>query len=350
MAGRRLSARLGSFIMPTRHPVSVRHDGPLVTLAIPTFNRAALLKECVSAALAQTYHNFEILVSDNASPDKTSEVLRGFADERLRVIRQPSNIGLLPNWNACLAAARGEYLVVVCDDDKIEPWLLEKCVGLLAGRPQVPIVVGLSDLHSTALNHTFAARRSRHLETGIHPGTDILLAYLKNEIGTIASCSVMVRTDVLRRHGGFPLGFPHTADIAAWARLLFLGEAGFLNEACATWSSHDDSATRRLGVEVLLCDGWQVADLISALAEQHAPDYATRRLIKFHSKRCFAGRGLTALSEYRRRGGGLQSILNFVWQFRHELSRVDLTAALKLGATILLPRPIADRARRLRRT
>jgi cellulose synthase/poly-beta-1,6-N-acetylglucosamine synthase-like glycosyltransferase len=336
--------------MPIRNPVSVRHDGPLVTIAIPTFNRAALLKECVAAALAQTYQNFEILVSDNASPDETSEVLRGFADERLRVIRQPSNIGLMPNWNACVAAARGEYLVLVCDDDQIDPWLLERCVAILAGRPQVPIVVGLSNLHSTALNHTFAARRSRHLQTGIVSGTDILLAYLKNEIGVIASCSVMCRTDVLQHHGGFPMGFPHTADIAAWAPLLFLGEAGFLNEACATWTSHDDSATKRLGVEVLLRDGWQVAGLISALAEQHAPDDETRRLIKFHSRRCFAGRALTALSEYRRSGGGLQSILNFVWQFRRELSRVDLTAALKLGATILCPRPIADRVRRLKHT
>ena len=69
---------------------------PLVTIAVPTFNRASLLKRCVTSALAQTYSRFEVLVSDNASSDDTPEVLRGFGDEKLRVIRQQSNIGLLP--------------------------------------------------------------------------------------------------------------------------------------------------------------------------------------------------------------------------------------------------------------
>jgi glycosyltransferase involved in cell wall biosynthesis len=321
---------------------------PLVTIAVPTFNRASLLKRCVTSALAQTYSRFEVLVSDNASSDDTAEVLSGFGDEKLRVIRQQSNIGLLPNWNACLAAARGEYVVVMSDDDTIETWLLERFVSLIAGRPEIPVVIGLSDLHSAPLNHTFGARTSRHLTTGIRSGTDILLEYLKNEIWVVATCSVMFRTDVLRREGGFPPSFPHTADVAAWAPLLFRGEAGFLNEACATWRIHRDSQTSRLGVERILRDGWQMAALISALAEQKGLDQSTRRLIKLHSRRYFAGRGLGFLSEYRRNGAGLRPILNVIWRFRRNLSDVDLRAILKLVATILCPRPIADRVRRLK--
>lgn len=334
--------------MSVHNPDPVRHDGPLVSVAIPTFNRAPLLKKCVATVLAQTYPRFELLVSDNASTDDTSEVLSGFDDKRLRVIRQEINIGLLPNWNACVAAARGEYIVVLSDDDTIEPWLLERCIGVVAQRPQIPVVIGLSNLHSGALSHSFAARTSRHLKTGVCAGNDILLAYLKNEIGVIATCSVMFRTEVLRRGGGFPLDFPHTADVAAWAPLLFLGEAGFVNEACATWYSHQSNETARLGIEQLLRDGWQTAEFISALADRHALDPPARRRIKLHSRRCFARRGMTALSEYRRNGGGLQTILNFIWRFRRELSRVDVAAVLKLAATILCPQPIVDRMRRLK--
>jgi hypothetical protein len=319
---------------------------PLVTIAVPTFNRASLLKRCITSALAQTYPRFEVLVSDNASSDDTAEVLRGFRCERLRVIRQQSNIGLLPNWNACLAATRGEYVVIMSDDDTIETWHLERCVGLVAGRPEIPIVLGLSNLLSAPLNHTFAARTSQHLATGICSGTDILLAYLKNEIWVVATCGVMFRTDALRRQGGFPLGFPHTSDVAAWAPLLFHGEAGFLNEACATWRSHPDSETSRLGIERILGDGSQMADFISALAEQKSLDQSTRRLIKRHSRRYFAGRGLALLSEFRRDGAGLQSVLNVIWRFRRNLSGVDLRAILKLVAAILCPQPIADRIRR----
>ncbi|XIA62295.1 glycosyltransferase family 2 protein [Bradyrhizobium sp. TZ2] len=59
-----------------------------MTIAIPTFNRAALLKDCVQSALSQTYTNIEVLVSDNASTDDTTKVLREFSDNRLRILRQ----------------------------------------------------------------------------------------------------------------------------------------------------------------------------------------------------------------------------------------------------------------------
>src|SRR5262245_13091376 len=98
---------------------------PLVTIAIPTFNRSAWLQGCLAAALQQTYGHFEIVVSDNASTDATQDVLRGFASAKMRVIRQAQNIGLVANWNACLAAARGSHIVFVSDDDTIAPWLLE---------------------------------------------------------------------------------------------------------------------------------------------------------------------------------------------------------------------------------
>src|SRR4051812_35940589 len=83
---------------------------PVVTIAIPTFNRAALLRGCVAAALAQSYQRFEVLVSDNASVDETAKILTEFDDQRLRVVKQERNIGLVPNWNACLAEARGDYI------------------------------------------------------------------------------------------------------------------------------------------------------------------------------------------------------------------------------------------------
>lgn len=322
-------------------------DYPLVTIAIPTFNRAALLRECVQSALMQTYENIEVVVLDNASPDYTQEVLREFDDKKLRVITQKTNIGLLPNWNACLAAAKGEYVVVLSDDDRVAPWLIERCVSAVRGRPDIPIVVALSDFHTEVTGRARPATTSRSFTTGIWPGTDILLEYLKGDIDVLASCSIMMRTEASRAQGGFPLDFPHTADVAAWARLLFLGEAGFVNEACATCYSHGQSETSRLGTEQLLSDGWKVSGLISHLAGQHVKDLLKRHIIQLQARRCFAGRGFTILSEYRRNGGNLQKIVNFVWRFRRDLSKVDFTIILRFIAIVLCPRPIADRLRRL---
>ena len=119
---------------------------PFVTIAIPTFNRAALLEGCVAAALSQTYPHFEVLVSNNASTDHTRSVLSGFYGPRLRVINQETNIGMGPNWNACLASAKGDYIIFVSDDDRIEPWLLKRCARLIRQQPQLPTVITLSNI------------------------------------------------------------------------------------------------------------------------------------------------------------------------------------------------------------
>ena len=79
---------------------------PLVTIGIPTYNRASgRLGEAIRGALAQTYPNIEIVISDNCSTDNTTEVVSSFNSEKIRYIRQETNIGPFPNFNACLENA-----------------------------------------------------------------------------------------------------------------------------------------------------------------------------------------------------------------------------------------------------
>jgi len=323
-------------------------DRPLVTIAIPTFNRAALLRGCIQSALSQTYANIELLISDNASTDDTPKVLREFDDKRLRVLRQQTNLGLLPNFNACLEAAAGEYVVFVSDDDQISPWLLERCVEVIGKQSHVPIVVALSSVHISSSGQTKPARTSRHLGSGVQNGIDVLLEFLSDEI-TVASCSVMMHREALRSRGGFPVDLPHTADVAAWAALLFDSKVGFVNEGCATFNCHDSSeTTARLSVAQVLSDGWKVAHLISRIAEERVKVASLRRELKLQARRCFSRRAMVFLTYYRSRGATLTEILNLVWRFRSDLMVVDKLSALRFVAIILCPRPIADRLRYLR--
>ena len=302
---------------------------PLVTIAIPTCNRASWLKDCVTSALSQTYQHFEILVSNNASTDETEQVLADFSDKRLRVIKQKTNIGLLPNWNACLAAAKGEYIVFVCDDDRIEPSLLERCVSLIENEPRIPIVLAMSNCHSTLKNRTWPPDLSQFLQTGIWQGTDVLVDYFRNEF-SVAMCSIVLRTDLIRAQGGFPREMPHSADIAAWAPLLLEGRAGLVNEACATYYVHEANETGILSVEQIVSDGWKVVSLISNLTDHSISDLKTRRTVQLECKRCYARRTLRVLCEYRGNGGGLSDALRLVWRFRRELRCIGMKGLLEL--------------------
>lgn len=334
--------------MASRMP-SATTSHPYVTIAIPTYNRAALLKGCIASALAQTYPHFEVLVSNNASPDDTAQTLDEFSDPRLRVITQETNIGLLPNWNACLANARGEYIILVSDDDRIMPSLLDRCVALIDQYPQLPIVITLSNLHAASLGQTRPPRVSRTLDTGIRDGTTILNAFLTDQI-TVNVCGVVMRTALLRERGGIPLDLPHTADVAAWAPLLLLGKAGLINEACATYTYHDDSETARLGVEQLLHDGRKVADLIAQTAESSVQDTRLRKTIQLQARRCFARRGLITLTDFRKGGASIVEMSSVAWQFRRDLHGVSLQAVLRFVAVALCPPLLAARLRRLRRS
>jgi hypothetical protein len=110
---------------------------PSVSVAIPTFNRRRTLARAVESALAQTHEDLEVVVSDNASDDGTTELLRELArsDGRLRVVRQPANRGMVANLEAAARLAQGDHLMLLADDDWLDPACVETALAALAATP-----------------------------------------------------------------------------------------------------------------------------------------------------------------------------------------------------------------------
>lgn len=326
---------------------------PFVTIAIPTFNRASWLKDCLVAALSQTYQHFEVLVSDNASTDETPDVLRQFGDPRLRIVRQKSNIGLLPNWNACLAEARGEYIVYCSDDDRLSPRMVEWCVAVAARDSQVPIVLGLYDSSWPAEGRVLHASPSDKFTTGIWKGTRLLVEYLRNKRFATHICSMMIRSSILRAGGGLPLDFPtNCADIAAWTPLLMKGDVGFVNDTCATYCAHSASETSTFTLEQLLDGQRQLADYIVAMADSAVEDDSERCRVRLAAKFFLADRIVFNLAQYCKAGHRLVDVIPWVWRWRREIIYVGLVNPLNFAkpiALILFPKSMADRVRQLKR-
>ena len=101
----------------------------LVTIGIPTYNRAnGFLQEALQSAVAQTYENIEIIVSDNCSTDNTEMIVKNFSDPRIKYVKQKKNIGAFNNMNYCLKIAKGSFFHMLHDDDMIDPDFIENCV------------------------------------------------------------------------------------------------------------------------------------------------------------------------------------------------------------------------------
>lgn len=119
------------------------NTSPLVTVVLPTYNRVPYLTQALESALAQTYGNTEILVSDNAASREVADLVASYRDPRVRYRHNGGNIGPLRNALAAYREARGEYVSTLHDDDLWEPTLLEELVAPLEAEPD--LVLAFSD-------------------------------------------------------------------------------------------------------------------------------------------------------------------------------------------------------------
>jgi glycosyltransferase involved in cell wall biosynthesis len=112
---------------------------PRLSIGLPVYNGAKYLAEALDALLGQSYEDFELIISDNASTDGTGDICRRFGsqDSRIRYIRQPQNIGLAGNHNFVFAQASGELFKWASYDDLYARDLLQRCVDALDDNPHV---------------------------------------------------------------------------------------------------------------------------------------------------------------------------------------------------------------------
>ncbi len=115
---------------------------PRVSIGLPVYNGEAFLAEALDSLLAQTYRDFEIVISDNASTDATESICRERAarDARVRYVRSETNVGAMRNFNRVFELSRGEYFKWAAHDDVHDPEYLERCVAVLDAERDVVLV------------------------------------------------------------------------------------------------------------------------------------------------------------------------------------------------------------------
>lgn len=114
-------------------------SAPLVSIGLPVYNGEKYLEKALDSLLAQTFGDFEIIISDNASTDGTPEICKEYEaqDRRIRYHRNEQNLGQTANLNRPIQLARGKYYRMHHDDDLLAPECLEACVNVLEEEPSV---------------------------------------------------------------------------------------------------------------------------------------------------------------------------------------------------------------------
>jgi len=123
---------------PTSHML-VAPANPRVSIGLPVFNGERWLADALDSLMAQTYRDFELIISDNASTDATQSVCEQYAarDNRIRYVRQEVNRGLVWNWNHVFEISRGTYFKWSAYDDLYDQTFVGRCVAVLDENPDV---------------------------------------------------------------------------------------------------------------------------------------------------------------------------------------------------------------------
>jgi glycosyltransferase involved in cell wall biosynthesis len=112
---------------------------PRLSIGLPVYNGARFLAEALDSLLAQTYADFELIISDNGSVDATQSICEQYAalDQRIRYVRQEINHGLAWNWNRVFELSSGAYFKWAACDDLYHPTFLARCLEILERNPKI---------------------------------------------------------------------------------------------------------------------------------------------------------------------------------------------------------------------
>lgn len=218
-------------------------DSPLVSICIPTYNRAGMISEAIKSALGQSYRRIEVIVVDNASTDTTEEVVAGFSsDPRLKYTRNEKNLGLFGNFNRCIEVASGDLIHILHSDDSMDPGFTECCVAFFLQNPDVYLTFGSAKV----IRDSRLVSEIRYSDAGcvITPpeGFRRLLA----ERNFIVCPSVMVRKELYGESGGYPADLPYSADFALWLKVTRAHAIGYVRDAIVYYRQGEHSESHRL--------------------------------------------------------------------------------------------------------
>jgi len=175
---------------------------PRVSIGLPIYNGQDFLEQSLDSLLAQTYTNFELIISDNGSTDRSVEIVhkRQATDPRIRLYLNDANLGAMKNFNRVFELARGEYFKWAAHDDIHASDYLQRCVDILDGNPDVVLAYARAkdiDENGETLRFKSHGLRTSHASAHVRFADLIRLDYSCEAIFGLMRTKEMRRTCLL---------------------------------------------------------------------------------------------------------------------------------------------------------
>lgn len=302
---------------------------PLVSVIMAVYNGERYLREAIDSLLAQTFDDFELIVIDDGSTDGTSALLAAYADPRLKVLTNGTNLGLTRSLNRGLAEASGCYVARQDADDVSMPERLERQVAFMENHSEV-VVSGSAVVWMNEAGQLVGIEDEP-------PQSDAAIHWTLLLHNAFRHSTVIVRREVLVKHA---LRYDETAryaqDYDLWSRVARQGQTANLRERLVRMRNHPGSVTQTRPVEQqAIADRIAAANLtVAGLRLQPGEIHLMRQVPDGLSEQERTERAVCLLKLFRHAfpaGHGdveLRKIKGeFLWGVRQELQQVPLQRA-----------------------
>ena len=219
---------------------------PAISVCIPTYNGAKYIAQTIESILNQTFTDFEIIVSDDGSSDKTLEIVGSFNDPRIVRIDRLSKVGAEANWNNAVANASASLVKLVCQDDILYPQCLEVEVQTMSKseNQDVSFCFHLRDF-VTPNSRKLSSRRVGYSNLQKYSKTEILTKVVRSGGNPIGEpMAVTMRKLSLNSAGKFRGDY--VIDLDMWSKLSDQGSALFIEQHLSAFRISKTSWTSSL--------------------------------------------------------------------------------------------------------
>jgi len=208
---------------------------PLVTVLMPVYNGEKYLKRAIESILKQTFRDFEFLIIDDGSADKSAEIIKSFKDARIRLERNETNLGLIKTLNKGLGLAKGKYIARMDCDDISLPKRLSIQISFMEKHPKIGVCG--SWVKIMGLKQEFVNRYPQKHEEA--------RAYLLFNT-PFAHPSVIIRKDTLEKHHlEYDENYKHAEDYELWSRIINYAKVSNIPKILLRYRTHDESVSKK---------------------------------------------------------------------------------------------------------
>jgi glycosyltransferase involved in cell wall biosynthesis len=209
----------------------------LISVLMPVYNAEKYLKQAIDSILHQTYIDFELLIFNDASTDKSLEIIKGYTDQRIKIINSPINTGYVKHLNHGLSIANGKYIARMDADDIAHPERFEKQLVVMEKNPNVGVC---------GSNIEIFGDRTEKL---IFPETDkdIFTRFFIHG-NSIAHPSVMMRKNIIEKHRiSYNQSLEPAEDYDMWIRISEVAELYNIQEPLLEyrWHTSNESVLKK---------------------------------------------------------------------------------------------------------